>query len=98
MASYTEREGRYDIRCYCGTDINGKRINKYMTWIPEQGMTKRQIEKELKKIYEEESKPVLEIPIESSKPTFLTIPVMKNPPKIDGNFVVIKNTTTAKSE
>lgn len=45
MASYTEREGRYDIRCYCGTDINGKRINKYMTWIPEQGMTKRQIEK-----------------------------------------------------
>ena len=49
MASYTEREGRYDIRCYCGTDINGKRINKYMTWIPEQGMTKRQIEKELKK-------------------------------------------------
>lgn len=44
-------------------------------------------EADLKKIYDEESKPVLELPIESSKPTFLTVPVMKTAPKIDGNFV-----------
>ena len=53
-------------------------------------------EKELKKIWEEESKPVLEIPITSSKPTFLTIPVMKNPPKIDGNFVDTEWLSAAK--
>ena len=44
-------------------------------------------EKDLAKIFEEESQPRLEIPITSTKPTFLTVPVMKNPPKIDGNFV-----------
>ena len=47
MASYVKRGDSYDIRCYCGTDVNGKRINKYMTWTPEPGMTARQIKKEL---------------------------------------------------
>ena len=50
MASYTKRGNSYDIRCYCGTDINGKRINKYKTWTPDEGMTAKQIEKELKRV------------------------------------------------
>ena len=56
MASYVKRGNGYDIRCYCGTDVNGKRINKYKTWIPEKGMTPKQIERELqRKILEFES-------------------------------------------
>ncbi|MBQ7208893.1 MAG: hypothetical protein IJS01_13930 [Lentisphaeria bacterium] len=43
-------------------------------------------EKELAKIYEEEAKPSLDIPMAAVKPTFLTLPVMTAPPKIDGNF------------
>lgn len=49
MASYVKRGSGYDIRCYCGTDVNGKRINKYKTWTPEKGMTPKQIERELQR-------------------------------------------------
>ena len=48
MASYVKRGDSYDIRCYCGTDVNGKRINKYLTWTPEPGLTPKQVEKELR--------------------------------------------------
>lgn len=38
----------YSIRVYKGYDINGNRLKPYtMTWKPTEGMTKRQIEKEL---------------------------------------------------
>ena len=43
-------------------------------------------EKELMKIYETESKPVLEIPLSAAHKSFITVPKMKVLPKIDGNF------------
>lgn len=49
MASVENRNGSYHIRCYCGTDSRGKRINKHLVWTPEEGMTQRQIERELSK-------------------------------------------------
>lgn len=53
MASYEKRGDSYDIRCYCGTDVNGKRINKYMTWTPDPKLKPKQAEKELKKVIAE---------------------------------------------
>lgn len=57
----TERQGKkgisYNIRVFVGTDVDGKKKFKSMTWKPKEGMTKRQIEKELQKIavhFEEE--------------------------------------------
>lgn len=57
----TERKGKkgisYNIRVFVGTDVDGKKKFKSMTWKPKEGMTKRQIEKELQKIalhFEEE--------------------------------------------
>lgn len=57
----TERKGKkgisYNIRVFVGTDVDGKKKFKTMTWKPKEGMTKRQIEKELQKIavhFEEE--------------------------------------------
>lgn len=47
MAQISMRNGSYTIPCSCGFDVNGKRIVKNMTWRPEEGMTKKQIEKEL---------------------------------------------------
>lgn len=47
MATITQRNGTYKITVSCGYDINGKQLRKSMTWKPESGMTKRQIEKEL---------------------------------------------------
>lgn len=49
MASYRKQGRGYQIRCSCGVDANGKRINKNKTWIPPEGMTERQIMKELQK-------------------------------------------------
>ncbi len=56
MPSITPRKNKngeiisYSIRVYKGYDINGNRLKPYtMTWKPEAGMTKRQIEKELQK-------------------------------------------------
>ncbi len=47
MATIRKRNDNYQIVVSCGYDINGKQICRYMTYTPEKGMTKRQIEKEL---------------------------------------------------
>lgn len=49
MAQISKRNGSYTIRCSCGSDVNGKRIVKNMTWKPDKGMTAKQIEKELER-------------------------------------------------
>lgn len=49
MASIIKRNGSYLIRANCGYDRNGKKIQHSMTWTPEAGMTKRQIEREVEK-------------------------------------------------
>ena len=47
MATIRKRGDTYQIRVSTGYDINGKHKEQAMTWKPEPGMTKRQIEKEL---------------------------------------------------
>ena len=47
MANITKRKNSYSIRVSCGYDASGKQIFQSMTWTPETGMTKKQIEKEL---------------------------------------------------
>ena len=54
------RKGRgYEIRVSCGIDVNGKKLGKSKIWIPDEGMTPRQIEKEVERqkvLFEEEIK------------------------------------------
>ena len=47
MALVEKRGNSYRITAYAGYDLNGKQIKKHLTWKPEPGMTKKQIEKEL---------------------------------------------------
>ena len=47
MATITKQGKGYKITVSQGYDCNGKRIRQYMTWIPEPGMSERQIKKEL---------------------------------------------------
>ena len=47
MATITKQGRGYKITVSQGTDCNGKKIREYMTWIPDPGMTDRQIEKEV---------------------------------------------------
>ena len=57
MATLAKRGDSYRIRASAGYDASGKQITKSMTWKPEPGMTKRQIEKELdrqKVLFEEQ--------------------------------------------
>ena len=49
MATTTKRGESYRIRASCGYDAKGKQVTRSMTWKPEQGMTAKQIEKELKR-------------------------------------------------
>lgn len=57
MASIDKRNDTYRIRVSCGYDASGKQIIKSMSWKPIEGMTEKQIEKELNKIaYEFEAK------------------------------------------
>ena len=49
MAQIVKRGNSYSIRCYCGETSDGKRIIKNMTWKPDEGMTPKQIEKELER-------------------------------------------------
>ena len=49
MATIRKRGDSYSIRVSCGYDTNGKHKEQAMTWKPELGMTKRQIEKELQR-------------------------------------------------
>lgn len=59
MANITKRKNSYLIRVSCGYDVNGKQIFQSMTWTPDEGMTARQIEKELNRqavLFEEQCK------------------------------------------
>lgn len=47
MATIKQRGDSYKITVSCGYDLNGKQIRRHLTWTPEPGMTKRQIQKEL---------------------------------------------------
>lgn len=49
MATIRKRGDSYSIIVSCGYDTNGKHKEQAMTWKPEPGMTKRQIEKELQR-------------------------------------------------
>lgn len=54
MANIKCVEGRtgvsYKITVTKGRDLNGKQIRHYKTWVPERGMTKRQIDKEVQRV------------------------------------------------
>ena len=57
MATVTERNGSYLIRCSAGYDIKGNQIRKSMTWKPDKKMTPTQEKKALEDvIYEFEKK------------------------------------------
>ena len=47
MAFIRKRGDAYQIRVSCGYDIKGKQIYQSMTWRPDEGMTPKQIEREL---------------------------------------------------
>lgn len=47
MATIQKRGDSYSIRVSCGYDSKGKQVIQSMTWKPDEGMTKRQVEKEL---------------------------------------------------
>lgn len=49
MATIQKRGGSYLIRVSCGYDTKGKQVIQSMTWKPTEGMTPKQIEKELNK-------------------------------------------------
>ena len=57
MASISKRGNSYRIKVSCGYDAHGKQVSQYLTWKPEPGMTKKQIEKEVQRqavLFEEE--------------------------------------------
>ena len=47
MATIRKRGNSYQIRVSCGYDTSGNQVTQNKTWIPEKGMTLKQIEKEL---------------------------------------------------
>lgn len=49
MATVRKRGKGYEIRVYCGLGANYGRKDKSMSWIPKQGMTNKQIQKELER-------------------------------------------------
>ncbi|MEG1497686.1 MAG: tyrosine-type recombinase/integrase [Clostridiales bacterium] len=49
MANITKRKDSFLIRVSCGYDAKGKQIIKSKTWTPTEGMTERQIAKELER-------------------------------------------------
>lgn len=59
MATITKRGGSYRIKVSCGYDINGKQMVQTKTWKPDEGMTAKQIEKEVQRqavLFEESCK------------------------------------------
>lgn len=59
MASIRKKNNSYEIRISCGYDVNGKQKFQQMTWRPEEGMTPKQIEKEVNRqavLFEEKCK------------------------------------------
>jgi len=49
MATITRRGSSYRIKVSCGYDVNGKQIIQTKTWKPDEGMTPKQIEKEVQR-------------------------------------------------
>ena len=47
MANIQKRGNSFRIKVSCGYDVHGKQITQSMTWKPTEGMTEKQIEKEL---------------------------------------------------
>ena len=47
MASILKRKDSYFIAVSMGYDNNGRQIRRTMTYTPDEGMTKKQIEKEV---------------------------------------------------
>ncbi len=59
MANISKRGNSYRIKVFCGYDVNGKQKLQTKTWTPPEGLTERQIKKELDKqvlLFEEECK------------------------------------------
>ena len=59
MASIRKRNDSYFIMVSCGYDIHGKQVRKTMTYTPDPGMTKNQIDKEVQRqaiLFEEKCK------------------------------------------
>ena len=59
MATITKRGDTYRIRTSCGYDVNGKQVIKSMTYKPREGMSEKQIEKEVNRqavLFEESCK------------------------------------------
>ena len=59
MATITKRGGSYRIKVSCGYDINGKQMVQTKNWKPDEGMTPKQIEKEVQRqavLFEESCK------------------------------------------
>ena len=50
MATIRKRGNSYQIRVSCGYDTKGNHKEQAMTWKPEEGMTERQIKKELNRV------------------------------------------------
>lgn len=47
MASYEKRGNSYRIKESCGYNAQGKQVFQRIIWTPPEGMTEKQIEKEL---------------------------------------------------
>ncbi len=59
MATVRKRGNTYQIRVSCGYDTKGNQIIQTKSWKPDEGMTSKQIEKELQRqtvLFEESCK------------------------------------------
>ena len=59
MASIEKRGNSYRIKVSCGYKADGTQVTQRMTWTPDEGMTEKQIEKELQRVavlFEEDCK------------------------------------------
>lgn len=59
MASIEKRGSSYRIKVSCGYKADGTQVTRRMTWIPDEGMTEKQIEKKLQRqavLFEEDCK------------------------------------------
>lgn len=59
MESIHKRNGSYFIMVSCGYDMYGKQVRRTMTYTPDEGMTAKQIEKEVQRqaiLFEEKCK------------------------------------------
>ncbi|MCM1328745.1 MAG: site-specific integrase, partial [Ruminococcus sp.] len=49
MAAIQKRGNSYRIKVSCGYDAHGKQVIQSMTWRPDEGMSEKQIEKEVQR-------------------------------------------------